>query len=170
MQMSYLICPIDKNNSKKHNKNPTVFTGIAKKLKSMFPQDNIKIGMHTEASNLYNVGYVQNKNMYAVSACVELENDNVNLRIFRPGADGVKYKIDMIEGVNKSVSYVVPKSEFDHYIYTDIPENIMGRNNISIKFIVDKDGYFVPKIDDKGMLEAFINFPDPYEKLRKQNE
>ena len=106
--------------------------------------------------------------MHAVSACVEIEKDNVNLRIFRPGSDGPTYKIDMIEGVDKSISRIIPKSEFDHYIYTDIPENIMGRNNMSIKFIVDKNGKFVPKLDDKGMLEAFINFPDPYEKLRKK--
>ena len=146
---------------KKHNKNPNIFVNAAQKLKSIFPQDNIRIAMHTEASNLYKVGYVQNENMHAVSACVELDKDNVNLRIFRAGADGPTYKIDMIGGVDKSVSRIIPKSEFAHYIYTDIPENIMGRNNISIKFTVDRNGNFVPKLDEKGMAEAFINFEDP---------
>jgi len=149
---------------KKYNKNPNVFADVAQKLKSMFPQDNIKIGMHTEASNLYNVGYIHNKNMYAVSACVELEKDGANLKIFRPGANGPTYKIDMIGDVDKNISHKIPKSEFDHYIYTDIPENIMGSRNISIKFTVDKNGNFTPKLDDKGMLEAFVNFEDPHKK------
>ena len=93
----------------KYNQNHNVFTDVAKKLKSMFPQDNIKIGMHTEASNLYNIGYVQNKNMYAVSACVEIEKDNVNLRIFRPESNGPTYKVDMFSGVNKIVRHKIPK-------------------------------------------------------------
>lgn len=150
--------------NKKYNKSAEAFSGVANKLKAMFPQKNIKVGMHTEASNLYDVGYIRRKDMHAVSACVELENDNVNLRIFRPGFGGPTYKIDMISGVNKSVSHVVSKAEFDHYIYTNIPENIMGRNNLSIRFIVDKDGNFVPKMDEKGMLEAFINFESSYKK------
>ena len=150
----------------RYNKNPKIFADLNGKIKAMFPQGNMKLGMHTEASNLYSIGYIKNKNMYAVSASVELEGDDVNLRIFRPGADeGPTYKIDMITSVNKTISRISPKSDFDHYIYTDIPENIMGRNNISVKFILDNDGNLVPKRDENGMLEAFINFPDPFQDL-----
>jgi len=155
---------------KKYNQNSNIFKDVAQKLKTMFPQENIKIGMHTEASNLYKIGYMKNEDMHAVSACVEVGKENINLRIFRPGADGPTFKIDMINDVDKVVSYDVPKSEFDHYIHTDIPENIMGRNNMSIKFVVDKTGNLAPKVDDKGMLEAFINFEDPYEKSRRKGK
>ena len=145
----------------RYNKHSQVFKDIKLKLQSLFPQGNMKIGMHTDALNLYDIGYIQDKNMQAVSACVGVEEDRVSLRIFRPSPEGPTYKVDMITCVDQSVKTIISKSKFDHYIYTDIPENIMGRNHISIEFVLDENKNFVPKLDDKGMMKAFINFEDP---------
>lgn len=154
--------------TRKYNPKSSIFGDIAGKLKSLFPQQNLKLGIHTSGSSLYKIGYIKDENMSPISASVELVGGSVNLRMYRVGSGGPTYKIDTISGVDKGLSYIVPKSEFDHYIYTNIPENIMGRNNISIKFDVDKNGNFVPKVDENGMLEAFINFPDPTEEILKR--
>jgi len=146
--------------NKKFNKHRKLFAGFDKKLRKMFPQKNIRLALHTPADNLFKIGYVKNPKMHAVSASVEFRDEDISLGLFRPGENGPTYKVDMIGGLNKELKYKIDESKFDHYIYTDIPEDIMRRNNISIEYEIDQKGNFVPKKDSKGTIRAFINFED----------
>lgn len=143
------------------------FEKIKELIKKSFPQ-KMDIGFYLK--DFRDSSIVDNAKLrtIAVSGVVEIREDKANLRIYRNADSGEHlYDVNEIGSVNKNLKEVKkPQETRDHHLNKSIPEDIMSANNLTLEVVENKDGTLSLNRDEKGMVPAFINFPDPIERLR----
>ena len=146
------------------------FEKIRKLIKKFFPQ---KMSLGFYIKDFKDSSIVNNPKLkeIAVSGVVEIRGDMENLRIYRYADSGEhKYDVDEIGGINKALKEVKKPQEIrNHHLNKSIPEDIVSANNLTLEVVENKDGTFRLNTDNRGVVRAFINFPDPEEKFMDKN-
>lgn len=138
-------------------------------LKKAFPNTNIKKAFYI--SDFKNAEPLPiSMRSVGLSAVFELQDEELNMRIYRSsGKSDPLYDVDEIRAVNKKIINQPAKSEIEnHHINHNIQEDIMERNQLTVEFIEDGKGGFKPNTQVDGTVKAFINFEDPYEKMKRK--
>ena len=150
--------------------NPSVFEDARQRVKAAFPHEGLKLGFYTNdpqgASVFGGIAKV------AKTVLMNIVGDSVDIRAYReptkPGTD-VVFKVDEYKGVNKNTTPKLPGSQVrDHYIKHDATDDMMEQNNMSVEVVPDGLGGLKPNIQSDGTVKAYINFPDPTEKILRQ--
>lgn len=157
---------------RKNDLNHEAFEEARRRLEKSFPYGGIKKGFYIKG--LKEAGILGSRIKVAVSAVVNVVGDKLHLRTYRlpkESGSGIRYKVDEVRGVNREVVELLAGHEVpDHHITHDVPEDMMRQNNLTIEMVPDGDGGLTPNVKEDGLVQAYINIPDPEEALRKSIE
>jgi len=143
--------------------NPQVFEEARQRVKAAFPYEGLKMGFFTNdpagASVFGGIAKV------AKTVLMNIVGDSVNIRAYREPTEqsaSILYKVDEYRGVNQT-SMIKPRGSQvpNHHIKHDVPEDMMEQNNMSIEVVPDGLGGLKPNVQPDGMVNTYVNFPDP---------
>ncbi len=146
---------------KENDFNFKAFNNAKEALFRLFPSVDKKAFF---ISDFKKSGLIKNPKLLnqAVSGICELVNErlSLSLRIYRgSGKIDPKYDVDEVWDIDKEIKLVPNKGEIDdHHINCEISEDTMKRNQLTVEYVVDKEGNLRPNIQNNGMIKAFINF------------
>ena len=149
---------------KKPNKlNQAVVENLKRQLERAFPYGSMKKAGFIKAPEPLGLSEDSKFKKQFVSAAIEIRNEDANVRVYRKPDPGDKhdYDVDEIRSANKRVVTQPAKSEIsDHWLKGSIPNDLMGRNNLSVELVPDGVGGLKPNVQPDGTVMAFINFMD----------
>jgi len=145
------------------------FHKIKEQIEQSFPQ-KMKVGFYLKNFKTSSVSSNPKLNKVIAGSVVEIRGDLANLRIYRTADSGNHlYDVDEKEGVNKSSLKVKKPQEIrDHHLNKNIPDDMMSANNLMLEVIENADGTLSLNANEHGMVNAFVNFPDPRDSFIKK--
>jgi len=156
--------------NKKSKINIEIFEKAKEKLLNIFPQVSKK---SFYVSNFKDSKVFPNKETNTYEAVVgDVTRNPLILRAYRKNKDKKKssilYKVDELNTHTKRWRQTHKKIK-DHGIKHSVFDDMMKQSEMTVDFISDDGGgNLKPNIQPNGMVNVYVNFPDPMEEI-KQN-
>ena len=155
---------------KKRNKlNPSIFGAAREALEKAFPYQGLKRGFFIK--DFKNVdAFPQGMRDKASGAVVESRGSVLTLRVYRDSDEAhLKHDVDEYRAVDRAVIDQPAKGDIEnHHITHSQEEDMMARNHMTVEYVSDGKGGIQPNIGPDGMVQTYVNFPDPTEEILRR--